>query len=270
MEDALVEIHKVLSIGDDPERLAMVFKQEDRELVGLIDCPKPDLLAELNRRLTERIGVPLKELHALEVPYRGQEEVKQNRLWPPDCLRGDPRLARRCRAVMNVLMRIPPEAWRCLGELANAKKLLWFIPSAKGAVMPFEVTEHIGEPSKPYAVVVYVSPLLENEPCELGVAVVAHELAHLILGHRISTSTQEAMKAEKVAWDLVERWGFEKEARLHPEWPANQERIARHQRVTGLGHDETGLDRHRDVLSRAVHGVDGLGTPDRSARDASA
>ena len=50
----------------------------------------------------------------------------------------------------------------------------------------------------------------------LVIAVVAHELAHVFLGHPVSGSTTAEYDAnEEQAWKQVRAWGFEKEVEIH-------------------------------------------------------
>lgn len=58
--------------------------------------------------------------------------------------------------------------------------------------------------------VLYLSPLLEKKAKDISVAVVAHELAHLTLGHKLLTSSEADKKQEKEADQRVCEWGFEK------------------------------------------------------------
>ena len=58
--------------------------------------------------------------------------------------------------------------------------------------------------------VLYLSPLLEKKAKDISVAVVAHELAHLTLGHKLLTSYEADKKQEKEADQRVCEWGFEK------------------------------------------------------------
>lgn len=58
--------------------------------------------------------------------------------------------------------------------------------------------------------------MLECTAFDIVVAAVAHELAHILLEHKIFTSTQEQYDAqENEVFDRICKWGFSKEAKKH-------------------------------------------------------
>lgn len=69
---------------------------------------------------------------------------------------------------------------------------------------------------EPHAAVLYLSPMLEEKPKDIVVAVVAHELAHIVLGHRLHFLTpDEDDRQEQEVRRRILKWGFEKEERKH-------------------------------------------------------
>ena len=75
--------------------------------------------------------------------------------------------------------------------------------------------EGMEEATSKLAKVLYVSPVLEFMRPNLIRGVIAHELAHLVLGHKpLIREPADYDKQENEAWDLVRKWGFEKEAAL--------------------------------------------------------
>ncbi len=80
---------------------------------------------------------------------------------------------------------------------------------------PITVTEDRGTNLEwTYAKVLYLSPCLEHLSFRTTLAVVAHELAHLALGHKVFTR-EEYNAQEEEAWSLASKWGFEEEVKYH-------------------------------------------------------
>jgi hypothetical protein len=101
-----------------------------------------------------------------------------------------------------VLSRLPTPALRKLLE----SELRFFAPDAHYSGRTFEAQVETGfhEP------IVYLSPELLSMPQAAAGAVAAHELAHVVLGHRESIGTVgQAMKDEMAADELAKSWGFE-------------------------------------------------------------
>ncbi|HSL82889.1 MAG TPA: hypothetical protein VLF66_08940 [Thermoanaerobaculia bacterium] len=67
----------------------------------------------------------------------------------------------------------------------------------------------------PYVDVVYLAPTIEQSAWDVAVAIVAHELAHLVLDHvSLSNHSSYDEQEEQVFAQLCE-WGFEVEAKKH-------------------------------------------------------
>jgi hypothetical protein len=67
----------------------------------------------------------------------------------------------------------------------------------------------------PYISVLYLSPMLERRAYGFVIACVAHELAHIALGHSVFQTAKENPAQEAAAWKLVDAWGFADEAKQH-------------------------------------------------------
>ncbi len=132
-------------------------------------------------------------------------------------------LTRRFEAVVEVLRRLPEQPYQKLS--ASIDKFHWFIPYAGsyGWMQPFKAThpghticdgdQELGE-TGPIAVVLYLDPILETPELEweLVVATVAHELAHVILDHRLIIKDDVYNSQEKEVGEALPRWGFVGEA----------------------------------------------------------
>lgn len=121
-------------------------------------------------------------------------------------------------AIIEVLRRIPEADLLKLDEIVD--KFEWFLPTYEelAEVRPFSCThpEELSEDgeltTKPFARVLYLSPLLADVEKDVAVAVVAHELAHIQLGHESINSSRDIYdRQEDEAWNLARQWGFEKE-----------------------------------------------------------
>jgi hypothetical protein len=149
---------------------------------------------------------------------RSVEQVVYDPLWPPQGLSPDPTASFRYRAIANVLLRIPEDAYIKLTEKSD--EFSWFIPDMihGGMVMPFPCTipeESLegGITRVAHAKVLYLSPVLEQRSFDVAVASVAHELAHIFLNHDLRP--EDPGKQEDEAWQTVIAWGFKKEERAH-------------------------------------------------------
>jgi hypothetical protein len=144
---------------------------------------------------------------------RSVEQVVNDPLWPPQGLSPDPTASFRHRAIANVLLRIPEDAYIKL--TGKSDEFSWFIPDEQlgGMVMPFRCTMPRRRTRVAMAKVLYLSPGLERRSFDVAVASVAHELAHIFLNHDVITSDYD--KQEREAWETVKAWGFEKEERAH-------------------------------------------------------
>lgn len=141
-------------------------------------------------------------------------QVVEDLLWPEAGMHVDPLRDLRHRAVAEVLCRIPEPDYQRLANLVD--DFIWFIPhqSCGAMVYPFPWTRK-EDGLKPYAVVLYLSPTMERWGFEVIVASVAHELAHLLLRHKLITAPEQYAAQEKEAWDLIRNWGFGSEERKH-------------------------------------------------------
>jgi hypothetical protein len=144
---------------------------------------------------------------------RSVEQVVYDPLWPPQGLSPDPTASFRYRAIANVLLRIPEDAYIKLIEKSD--EFSWFIPDEQlgGMVMPFRCTMPRRRTRVAMAKVLYLSPGLERRSFDVAVASIAHELAHIFLNHDVITSDYD--KQEREAWETVKAWGFENEGRAH-------------------------------------------------------
>jgi hypothetical protein len=154
---------------------------------------------------------------------RSADAVRESALWPSDCAAGQEH-GRRVRAVSEVLRRIPEKDYRRLGRMAG--RFLWFVPPtwrfAGLYAFPWTVRE---ADRQPHARVLYLSPTLERRAFDLVVAVVAHELAHVLLRHKLFVSLGEYAAQEREVFRLLCRWGFAREAQRHrAEWTRRSRR----------------------------------------------
>ena len=147
------------------------------------------------------------------------ERVLNDCLWPSrDGLSPNPEQSVRHYAIYDVLCSLPEEGYQKLVE--KVEFFFWHIPWHRvgGEVMPFPATvtgEQLGDESIiDHSVVLYLSPRLETSCYDSVVAVIAHELAHIVLGHKLFIG-EGYDDQENEAWELVEKWGFGREARKH-------------------------------------------------------
>jgi SAM-dependent methyltransferase len=143
----------------------------------------------------------------------------EDSLWPgPLLLRELGMGSRRLQALEEVLTTLPAQPYEGLKQ--EAGRFAWFIPSDRvlGQVHPFQAVADRTptEPgSGPWARVVYLSPLLEQQARAVVVTVVAHELAHVVLGHRLIDLDRDAYDdQEDAAREAVCSWGFRWEMEL--------------------------------------------------------
>ena len=147
------------------------------------------------------------------------EDVVESYLWPGGSFGGGFEVYEsvRYRAIAEVLRRLPDQDFEALDS--KWYEFEWFIPHEHvyGKIQPFpENQPGDGEELKRLAVVLYLSPILEEEELDLVVAVVAHELAHLVLGHPLfSNKIEEYERNEKEVDAKLHEWGFEKEVLVH-------------------------------------------------------
>jgi len=170
---------------------------------------------------------------------RTVEQVVADEVWPGRSLSfgSEASESRRYLAALQVLRRIPESAYEKLIALAGSFE--WFIPDprVRGKIYPFvagyveplrgrgiaadeksDSGTEVEDPHltmRPHARVLYLSPALERAAFDIVVAIVAHELAHLALGHDLFTGPQQYEAQEDEVFGLICRWGFEKEAKKH-------------------------------------------------------
>jgi len=142
-----------------------------------------------------------------------------------DFFEDDPNLdftSRRYEGITEVLRRIPQDDYEKL--LIKKDTFRWFIPPKDqfGLVQTFEITHDnkklkSGHMRREQAQIIYLSPELEKLETDISIAVIAHELAHVFFEH-------EETYQEKEAWELVHKWGFEKELKKYKALRDKQEK----------------------------------------------
>ncbi len=149
---------------------------------------------------------------------RSLNQVWKDDLWPSGGGLGgpDPEASARHYAIAEVLCTIPEDDYEALKSAADSFE--WFVPHVRthGMVYPFTPTVYPGPEDlglrAPYAKVLYLSPTLERVAWDIVVAVVAHELAHLALGHKVFVGAEYEAQEEET-FQRVCKWGFEREAK---------------------------------------------------------
>ena len=119
---------------------------------------------------------------------------------------------KRHEALTKVMRGIPKDDYQKLVARIKRENINLFIDPKNnfGKVHLFDC------PSK---VMVYLSPILEDLS-EIGrvKAVIAHELAHIVLDHKPeSPGSPEYQHQEDKAWELASEWGFQKDVENHLE-----------------------------------------------------
>jgi len=127
----------------------------------------------------------------------------------------DPEASRRHYAIVEVLRRMPTDAYAALVEKSHMFN--WFIPEeARGAmVMPFRCTLPPSKLSVAKALVLYLPPSMERRGIDVVIGSVAHELAHIFLDHELYTGAEKYAVQEEETWATIRRWGFVKEEVAH-------------------------------------------------------
>jgi hypothetical protein len=100
-------------------------------------------------------------------------------------------------------------------EQEKGESFEWFVPPHWSLAHVFEwywAPKPRGTAHIQGACVIYLSPKLEQTAWDVVVATVAHELAHIALGH-LRPSPEDLNAKEEAAWECVRRWGFEREAK---------------------------------------------------------
>jgi hypothetical protein len=125
---------------------------------------------------------------------------------------------RRYTAIIEVLRRFPDSAYQLINYQIDS--FHWFIPDYQlyGKVEPVFATDEFeifpGKPVKGSRVI-YFTPRLEDESQDIVIAVVAHELAHIALGHKVAPPQSEYDRQEKQVFESLAAWGFDKEIAKH-------------------------------------------------------
>jgi hypothetical protein len=140
------------------------------------------------------------------------EKIVQDGFWPDrDVLSKD---NKRYWAMAHVLRSIPEDDYEKLKEQFKHE---WFVPSEKENGRTFFYVAQSQSRLLPALVrIIYLSPLLEKVPSESATAVTSHELAKIFLDHKFEPKPEyQRLQEEDQAWELVRKWGFEKEANEH-------------------------------------------------------
>lgn len=157
------------------------------------------------------------------IAIRSFDTLLEDCIWPGEGLYlEEEEMDRRHTALNYVLCRIPEEDYKRLAD--SIDDFRWFIPPVwnRGGVTIFKLTCHkkkikgsklkLPKSSK----VLHLSALLERTALDIVVAIVAHELAHIVLEHDIFTKTPNQYDAqENEVFDRICKWGFSREAKKH-------------------------------------------------------
>lgn len=152
-----------------------------------------------------------------------EQVAYEDYLWPLDdpahLVNGpNPNESRRHRALAEVLCTMSNGDYARL--LKASLTFDWFIPQPwqRACVQPVGhvVTE---KPTKGltrcYARILYLSPQLEAAAWDVLLAIVAHEVAHIVLGHQLIGNDAVYDAQEEEAFQTICAWGFEEEAKKH-------------------------------------------------------
>jgi len=152
---------------------------------------------------------------------RNLPQVLRDGLFPEQmCGYLPPWQVKRRHATKDVLLSMPHDDYEVLKRKKDT--FTWFVRDyAEGAcVYPFPATicreegDDTQQKRTGYALVLYLSPMLERAAYDRVVAVIAHELAHIVLDHDPFPHQRDQDDAqEKEAWDRVCQWGFARETR---------------------------------------------------------
>jgi hypothetical protein len=126
--------------------------------------------------------------------------------------------------LLEVLRSIPEENFQRLREIRTS----WLISGLRelGKVMPYTPDVYPEDENlAPYSKVIYLSPLLEKYSPYIALAVISHELAHIILNHEVYVRLEVYDKQENEAWELARKWGFEEEIAKHRSMKKRQNTI---------------------------------------------
>lgn len=166
-----------------------------------------------SHELPERTGRATHAVGRASRYYRDLQTCMADSLWPPESvLRELGGTSKRLQALEEVLRMLPREPYERLKQ--QTASFDWFIPSeiVLGQVHPFRAAVEAtngGAGAGRHARVVYLSPLLEQQDWAVVITVAVHELAHVILGHRILDVDPDTYeRQEEAARDATAHWGF--------------------------------------------------------------
>ncbi|MCO6454056.1 MAG: methyltransferase domain-containing protein [Pirellulaceae bacterium] len=203
----------------EPQEVRDALRQAGFAQVEQFDCQRDlGLIGEVGRALFVACNGASRSRQRAAVPsprrLRQREQCQADGVWPaPATVREAGQASRRLRAIEDVLCRLPDEPYAVLCRRAG--RLRWYVPHASvlGQVFPGAPRAARGD-SAP-AAFVYLAPELERQSAAVNRAVVAHELAHVILGHRLEDLDQPARDSqERAARQAVDDWGFKGENRV--------------------------------------------------------
>jgi hypothetical protein len=150
--------------------------------------------------------------------------IYEDDLWPlggGGFVMPNPLQSIRHQAIYEVLATMPDADYEKLKTERHT--FFWFIPDwrQRGEVHPFPATVYPprrkgkGLRLAPYSKVLYLSPRLERAAWSQTLAVVAHELAHIVRVHDLHAPYERYKQQEEEAWTSVREWGFAKEEKKH-------------------------------------------------------
>lgn len=142
--------------------------------------------------------------------YRSTETVRSDGLWP--VIDGDDlkELSIRLMALQDVLRRLPQAPYAALKEMPP--QIQWHVDDRDrlGQMRPPRYHLESGGGASPS--IVQLAEALERAPWPIVVTVVAHELAHVVLGHAPVADLNAQTNQEIASWNAVRQWGFGAEA----------------------------------------------------------
>lgn len=132
--------------------------------------------------------------------YRTAETVRGQQPWPDVACHAREGVRQRLRALEEVLCRLPPAPYEALRQ--SSLQWRWHVEGRwPGRVAP----DRSGW-------IVELAEWLERETWPIVVTVIAHELAHVALGHQVDADPNVQRQQELEAWNELRQWGFGKEA----------------------------------------------------------
>ncbi len=145
-------------------------------------------------------------------------DVQRDNLWPGGGFQGLPHdETNRAIALREVLLSLPVNDYNCLRRKADS--FHYFIPDydTLGMCMPFSYhdQEEPEEDIAPNVNVLYLSPRLDRLAYSTALAVIAHEIAHLVLDHEMSCTSEQYDIQEEEAWARASTWGYEEDIRKY-------------------------------------------------------